>query len=207
MTLLSILGGVMKRAGGMLFQPPQAAAPSAKIKILVVEDDTKRHDEWTRKLLQADVEVELVSSERQARKKIQEGEFDILVLNWNLYKGNGSAVLETWIDTQKGDEPSVVFSTDAGSELQAELLKTGAHNVLGKTGDNEIFTRLVARYIRQVRQEKMFNAVVGRMNEVEYRVYQLRLYLFGAIAIIFILFPLALIAYPGAGELIKDILT
>lgn len=195
---------LLGRWAQLIVPPPIPEPNQVPIRVLVVEDEAARHERWIEKLDQPGIDLEIVSSERQARRLIQNENFDILVLNWNLYDGNGRTVLETWIDRQSGDEPSVVFSTNpTGDDLITRALKIGAHNVLKKNGDDDLFTRLVGRYVRHVQREKALVRMAAQQAEILRGQYQLRLALLVAGFIVVAFVVLAIITYP---ELIKAVM-
>lgn len=189
----------------LIVSPPSADMVQTPIRVLAVEDSAERQDEWDRLLRQAGVKIEVVSTQRAAMRRIESGEIDILILDWNLYSGNGQLILDSWSDYNIG-APAAVFATNASDELRREALRSGAHNVVARPIDLEMFSRIMGRYIHQVRREKALQALTSKVGHMEQDLYRVKLALAGAGAGVLFLLPLALIGSPGAAELIKAVM-
>lgn len=188
----------------VIIKPPAPPKPPDSIGVLVVEDDVRWQDQWERLLRQTGVRVEIVSTDRQAQRKIETGQFDVLILDWNLHRSDGKLVLDTWMD-HKPDFPSMVFSTNVSEKARTTILKDGAYNVIarpvGDEGedirvDNDAFARLISRYLNNVRRMKEMSALRDDIYGMRQELYKVKLFAITSFVAALMLVIPALIAYP-----------
>ncbi len=106
------------------------------ISVLHIEDD-RIHQALLARHLKAipeyDVAITVATSELDAVNRFAEGDFDLIILDYNLEAGDGLSCLKT-IRQCDAMIPVIALSGSATNEIAAELITAGADDYLVKSG-------------------------------------------------------------------------
>jgi DNA-binding response OmpR family regulator len=107
-----------------------------KISVLHIEDD-RIHQALLARNLKAirdyDVDITVATSELDAVKRFADGDFDLIILDYNLEAGDGLSCLKT-IRQCDAMVPVIALSGTATNDIAAELIAAGADDYLVKSG-------------------------------------------------------------------------
>ena len=138
-------------------------AKAAVMRILVVEDDAPLAS-FVRKGLEAECyAVDVASDGEQARQMALENDYDLLILDLNLPKLDGLAVL-SGIRPRKPSLPVLVLTARSRVEDRVQSLDTGADDCLIKPFS---FTELSARVRALLRRGPRISETVLRVADLE----------------------------------------
>jgi CheY-like chemotaxis protein len=113
-------------------EPDRDELRTESLEILLVEDDDDHADLAERALTRdTDWTVERVDTVESARRRLDDGSFDLVVLDYDLPDGDGLDILDFLRDARRSDP--VVFLTGQGSEdVAMEAMQRGALDYLVK---------------------------------------------------------------------------
>ena len=99
--------------------------------ILIVEDEAVVGKQLMETLQQESYKTMLVGSVAEAKHAVQERDFDLILLDWNLPDGDGISLLHAWRD-QKISIPVLVLSANVAVDDRVHALNVGADDYLCK---------------------------------------------------------------------------
>lgn len=153
-------------------------------KILLVEDDKGIVDNLTEFLRKEGFEVEAVGGQKDAIMKMEDGCFDLILLDVSLADGNGFAVCSAAKSitdtaviflTASGDEYSVVTGLDMGADdyinkpFRPRELVSRIKNVLRRKGINHSILKIADISVDTVKGIVLKNGTEIFLSALEYR--------------------------------------
>lgn len=154
------------------------------VKILLVEDDKGIVANLTEFLRKEGFEVEAVAGQKDAIMKIEDGHFDLILLDVSLADGNGFAVCSAAKSitdtaviflTASGDEYSVVTGLDMGADdyinkpFRPRELVSRIKNVLRRKGINHSILKIEDISVDTVKGIVLKNGTEVFLSALEYR--------------------------------------
>ena len=123
---------------------------SAKLRVLIVDDEEAARYGMRRALAALDVELIEAADAPGARQAVARSRPDVVLLDVNLPDTNGLALLNEW--QAAGEEALVIIVTAYGSERMAvEAIKSGAYDYLAKPFDVDELRLVVRNALETVR--------------------------------------------------------
>ena len=101
------------------------------LKVLVVDDDPLFARALGRELTGSGAEVAIVSDLPAARRELQDGVFDVIILDYQLQGADGPSLLETW-PGEKPLPPTILLSGVVGIRETVRAMRAGALDVIKK---------------------------------------------------------------------------
>ena len=118
--------------------------PEKKIRVLLVEDERKLAHSIERKLVRAGYIVTLAFDGEEGSEKAQSHEFDLIILDINLPKKSGTALLQE-LRSRSYPTPVLILSARDGVADRIQGLQVGADDYLVKPFDSgELLERIQA---------------------------------------------------------------
>lgn len=135
------------------FPVEAAPAPAGKGRILVIDDEADIRESLEALLSGEDYHVEMASTASEGLRKVEAGNFDLLLLDLMMPDRSGMDVLH---DLRERDRETPVFMITAyGSvEVAVQALKSGANDYFSKPWDNEKLLIEIERTIARGRLER-----------------------------------------------------
>lgn len=130
--------------------PRRAREGLIRVRALVVEDNVRLAKLLGRGLDEAGYQVEVVHDGRVAKDRLDEGEYDVVVLDWMLPGMDGLTLLQE-IRADGDDTPVLMLTARDDIEDRVEGLDGGADDYLAKPFD---FEELLAR-LRALRRRRV----------------------------------------------------
>ncbi|MCS6838913.1 MAG: response regulator transcription factor [Bdellovibrionaceae bacterium] len=134
-------------------------------KCLVVEDERDIRDLVSLILSREGYSVEAVADPTQARARIAENTFDLIIVDWML-PGESGVDLIRQLRSDKRSDPVLILTAKSQPEDVVEGLKAGADDYLTKPFDNNV---LLARAEALVRRKKWSEELQNRGNKSVYQ--------------------------------------
>lgn len=143
-----------------------AGAPAGRCRILLVEDDAVDRMALRRHIAQHRLDYELteVASVGEARRRLAAGQFDLLLLDYNLPDGTGFDLIEP-----ANGAPAVFLAGSDNLELAVRAIRAGAADYLVKDTARAYLTMLpftVTRVMQQRRTEAALRASQAQLRRL-----------------------------------------
>ena len=133
-------------------------------KILVVEDDWDINGLLYNILEQNGYEVKAAYSGSEAKMCLEQGKFDLLLLDLMLPGIKGEDLID---EIRKSSViPIIVISAKSAQEDKINVLKIGADDFISKPFDINV---VIARVEAQLRRYKKFSNLTGEKNKIEHK--------------------------------------
>jgi adenylate cyclase len=146
---------------------PEDAGDEPRARILVVDDDPHNRDLLCRRLERNGFEVESARDGIDGLRKIEAGDFDLVMLDVMMPGMNGLEVLERVRRTRSMSELPIVLATAlAETEDAVEGLASGANDYVTKPFD---FPMVVARVRTQLASSRSVRKVAALARQLEFR--------------------------------------
>lgn len=141
-------------------------------KILIVEDNTALANIQKNWLRANGFEAMTAIDEPAAKKWIEKVEFDLILADVRLPRGNGISLLE-WMARERKDIPYIIMTEYASFPDAVKSIKLGAKDYLPKTVYRERLLELIAEHIRplstmQSEQMELFRRPSQKARETEH---------------------------------------
>jgi two-component system response regulator PilR (NtrC family) len=127
-----------------------SSIPNSPARILVIDDEPDLRTLYELTLLREGYRVEAAGDLAQARRQLQENQFDAVITDMRLPDGLGLELLRDMV-TQQRPERCVVITAHGSAENAVEALKAGAFDYLTKPVDLKQFRSVVASAIQGAR--------------------------------------------------------
>src|SRR5688572_31415894 len=101
------------------------------LKVLVVDDDPLFARALGRELTGSGAEVAIVSDLPAARRELEAGAFDVIILDYQLQDEDGPSLLENW-PGEKPLPPTILLSGVVGIRETVRAMRAGALDVIKK---------------------------------------------------------------------------
>jgi two-component system sensor histidine kinase/response regulator len=141
---------------------------SEKGRILVIDDELGIREGCRRALQPQGYEVETAATMREGRQKIENGAFDLVLLDVMMPDGRGIELVDT-IHQKDPETVCVIITGYATVELAVQAIKQGAYDFISKpfTADMLLIT------VNQGVEKRRLSQEAGRLQEAENRAAEL----------------------------------
>ncbi len=114
------------------------------MEILIIEDEHTVAQQLRQTLKQEHYRSTVVATRREAQYEMQQQDFDLILLDWNLPDGDGISMMQEW-RRQNIAIPVLVLSANTGVEDRVHALNAGADDYLCKPHSSlELLARIRA---------------------------------------------------------------
>lgn len=144
-----------------------------QIKVLMVEDNPD-HAFLAQKCLEqiSNYSVEIVSTAARCEQVVQEQNFDIILLDYNLQNEDGLTILNRFRKDEAMDVPVVVVTGHGHEKVAVEALKAGAFDYVVKNKDYpgflpKVITRVLAKHKIYKEKKRAEAEIIVRNRELQ----------------------------------------
>ena len=112
------------------------------VRVLVADDSADTQYLFRRILVKAGAQVEVASNGREAVEKALAGDFDIIVMDFEMPEMDGAAATEA-LRSQDFSKPILIVSAHPAGDIRQRCLNSGAQNFLSKPVDRQKLVAMV----------------------------------------------------------------
>jgi diguanylate cyclase (GGDEF)-like protein/PAS domain S-box-containing protein len=156
----------MKVIANVDFSPQIPDIPQTSSSILIVDDEERIRAVYRQLLTAEGRRIEECGTGREAQRRLDRRDVDVLILDLNLPDINGLEVMQ-WMVDEHVPTAIVVFSGDESIDSAIRALRHGAFEFIRKHGDPEELIDTVARVLRRRQIEREHALMTVRLEHSE----------------------------------------